>query len=104
MAKERVVLSTRLESEYIRKLDEVAKARNISRSSLLREFAMHATEFYDFVVVEKERQQNERIRLNGNLTQFVLDHNPEVPADMLHLLSEVLEHAAELREAQISGP
>ena len=64
---------------------------------------MHATEFYDFVMVEKERQQNERIKLDGNLTQFVLDHNPEMPADILRLLSDVLEHAAELREAEPSS-
>ncbi len=104
MAKERMVLSARLEPEYIRALDEVVKARKVSRSQLLRELAMNASDFYDFIMAEKERQQNERIRLNGNLTQFVLDHNPEVPADMLQLLSEVMKHAAEIRGSQSSGP
>ncbi|MBA7481031.1 hypothetical protein ES707_16499 [subsurface metagenome] len=99
----RAVLSARLEPRYIQTLDEVAKARKITRSELLRELATNAAAFYDFILAEKERHQAEKIELNGNLTQFVLNHNPEVPADMLHLLSEVLEHAAEIKESQSSG-
>ena len=99
MTTERAVLSARLEPEYIQALDEAAKSRKISRSQLLRELAMNASDFYGFIMTERERQKSERIKLDGNLTQFVLNHNPEMPADMLRLLSDVLKHAAELREA-----
>ena len=104
MGKEKVVLSTRVEPEYIRKFDEVAKTRKISRSSLLRDFAIHASDFYDFVVVKKERQQSKKIRLNENLTQHILDEYPEMPAEILRLVSDALKHAAEVKEAEASVP
>lgn len=104
MAKERVVLSARVESQYIRALDEVAKSRGISRAGLLREFAIHASDFYDFVVVEKERQQSEKIRLDGNLTRHILDKYPEMPAEILQLVSDALKHAAEAKEAEAGAP
>lgn len=100
MAKERIVLSTRLEPEYIRRLDDVAYLRRITRSSLLREFAIHATDFYDFML---ERQKNGNIQLDENLTQYVLNKYPRIQLELLRLVSDVLEHAAEAKEATAKG-
>lgn len=104
MAKRKVVLSGRLEPEYIEALDQVAKAQGISRSKLLREFAENAAALYTFLKTERERQQSEKIMLNGNLTQWILEHSPpEIPPEFLHFLGEVMHHAAQLKEAQRKG-
>lgn len=101
MARKKAVLSGRLEPEYIEALDEVAKAGGISRSKLLREFAKNAAALYSFLKAERERQQSEKIMLNGNLTQWILEHSPpEIAPEFLHFLGEVMHHVAQLKEAQ----
>ena len=42
MDSEKAVLSARIEPEYVASLDAVAKSQGISRSKLLREFALKA--------------------------------------------------------------
>lgn len=101
MATEREVLSARIEPEYISSLDAVAKSQGISRSKLLREFAIHAATLYEFLKAEKERQQTERIALNGNLSKWIVEHAPpNVTPEFMHFLGEVLHHAAQMKEAQ----
>lgn len=100
----KVMFSIRMEPTCIAALDEVAKAQRISRSKLLREFAENATSLYHFLRTEKERQEIEKIRLDGNLSQWVIEHSPSgVDSKMMHFLSNVMRHAAELREAQERG-
>jgi len=100
MASEKVVLAARIEPEYIASLDEVAKSQGISRSKLLREFALNAATLYEFLKAEKERQQVEKITLNGNLSKWVMEHTPsQVTSEFMHFLGEVMHHAAEMKEA-----
>ena len=101
VATKKIVLAARIEPEYIASLDAVARSQHISRSKLLREFALNAATLYEFLKAEKERQQTEQITLNGNLSQWVTEHTPpEVTSEFMHFLGEVMHHAAQMREAQ----
>jgi hypothetical protein len=101
MASEKDVLSARIEPEYIASLDAVAKSQGISRSKLLREFALNAATLYEFLKAEKERQQTDKITLNGNLSQWVMEHTPpQVTSEFMHFLGEVMHHAAQMKESQ----
>jgi len=54
--------------------------------------------------MERERQQSEKIMLNGNLTQWILEHSPpKIPPEFLHFLGDVLHHAAQVKEARREG-
>lgn len=104
MSARKQVLSSRLEGKYIAALDEVAKAQRISRSQLLREFAENAAALYQFLKEERERQKTETIVFDGNLSRWVLEHSPrDVTPEMMHLLGEVLHHAAGMKESQAKG-
>lgn len=101
MANEKAVLSARIEPEYIASLDAVAETQGISRSRLLREFALNAATLYEFLRAEKERQQTNKITLNGNISQWIVEHTPaHVDSTFMHFLAEVMHHAAEMKEAQ----
>ena len=101
MAKKKLVLSARLEAEYIQALDEVAKSQHINRSQLLREFAKNAATLYDLLKAARERQQTEKITLDQNLSQWVLENTPEpMSSELMHFLGEVMHHAAKMKEAQ----
>ena len=101
MASEKVVLAARIEPEYIASLDAVAKSQGISRSKLLREFALNAATLYEFLKAEKEKQQTEKITLNGNLSQWVMEHTPpQVTSEFMHFLGEVMHHAAQMKETK----
>ena len=99
--KEMVVVSTRLEPQYAEAFQKVANSRGITISALLREFAMKADSFYEFVERERLRQKGETIQLNGNLAEWVINNAPPgVSAEMLNFLSEVLKHAASIKKAK----
>lgn len=99
--KESVVIATRLEPQYASAFEKVAKSRGISVSALLREFALHADSFYEFLEGERLRQKGEMIKLDGNLAEWVLREAPEgVSPEMLNFLGEVLKHAASLKKAR----
>jgi len=101
MAKKRVVLSARLEPEFIQALDEVARSQHINRSQLMREFARNATTLYGILKAERERQQTEKIALDKELSQWVLENTPEpMSPELMHFLGEVMHHAAAMKEAQ----
>ncbi len=101
MDSEKAVLSARIEPEYIASLDAVAESQGISRSKLLREFALNAATLYEFLKAEKERQQTDKITLNGNLSQWVVEHTPpQVTSEFMHFLGEVMHHAAQMKEVQ----
>ena len=101
MAKKKLVLSAKIEPEYIKALDEVARSQHITRSQLLREFARNATALYGILKAERERQQTEKITLDKNLSQWVLENTPEpMSSDLIHFLGEVMHHAAAMKEAQ----
>jgi hypothetical protein len=92
------VLSAKLESEYVDALTKVAKVRGITRSQLLREFAANAESLYEFLEAERRRQQSDKLVLDGNLSQWILENMPNgVTSEMLDFLGNVMKHAAEVR-------
>jgi len=98
MAKRLAVLSAKLEPQYVDALTKVAKARGLSRSQLLREFAANAESLYEFLEAERRRQQSDKLVLDGNLSQWVLQNVPYgVTAEMLEFLGNVMKHAAEMK-------
>lgn len=104
MEKRLVVLSAKLEPEYVDALTKVAKARGLTRSQLLREFAANAESLYEFLQAERRRQQSDRLMLNGNLSQWVLDNVPSgVTAEMLDFLGGIMKHAAEMKRTLETG-
>ena len=101
MAKRLAVLSAKLEPEYVEGLTKVARARGLTRSQLLREFAANAESLYEFLQAERRKQQSDRLVLDGNLSQWVLEHVPDgVTSEMLDFLASVMKHAAEMKRSR----
>ena len=101
MAKQLVVLSAKLEPQYIDALTKVAKARGLTKSQLLREFAANAESLYEFLQAERRRQQSDKLALDGNLSQWILDNVPYgVTAEMLEFLGNVMKYAAEMKRGR----
>lgn len=99
-----VVISTRVEPKYAKALQKLAESRDITTSVLLREFAMNANSFYEFLEREKLRQKGEIVQLDGNLAEWVLRKAPEgVTPDILNFLGEVLKHAALMKKAELGA-
>lgn len=101
MGKRLVVLSAKLEPEYVDALANVAKARGVTKSQLLREFAANAESLYEFLQAERQRQQSDKLALNGNLSNWVVENVPPgVTAEMLDFLGNVMKHAAETKRVR----
>ena len=102
MAREKkVMLSIRIEPELIQSLDDVARLKKTTRSKLLRTLAQNAASFYDFIIAEQAKQKSGAVKLNEDLTQWILEQSPsEVNSKMMRFMSQVLNQAAEIREVQ----
>jgi predicted transcriptional regulator len=102
MAREKkVMLSIRIEPELIQSLDDVARLRKTTRSKLLRTLAQNAAAFYDFLIAEKAKQKAGAVKLDEDLTRWVLEQSPSgVNSKMMRFLSQILGQAAEIREVQ----
>ena len=72
----KVMLSIRIEPELIQSLDEVSKLKKTTRSKLLRTLAQNAAAFYDFLIAEKAKQKAGVVKLNEDLTQWILEQSP----------------------------
>lgn len=84
------VLSARLEPQYIKALTKVAKAQGISKAQLLRAFAADADSLYIFL----QEKQQEKVKLNGNLAQWILDHMPPgATTETLEIAATAINHA-----------
>ena len=89
-------ISIRVPPEIIKSLDEVAVKRGITRPDLIRELLANCHSFYRFIETEKARQQTDRITLDGNLSQWILNNMPEdMTPEWVHLLGEVMHHVAD---------
>jgi predicted transcriptional regulator len=89
-------ISIRVPPEIIRSLDEVAAKRGITRPDLIREMLANCHSFYRFIETEKARQQTDRITLDGNLSQWILNNMPEdMTPEWVHFLGEVMHHVAD---------
>ena len=89
-------ISIRVPPEIIKSLDEVAVKRGITRPDLIREMLANCHSFYRFIETEKARQQTDRITLDGNLSQWILNNMPEeMTPEWVHFLGEVMHHVAD---------
>ncbi len=94
-------VAVRVTSEIVRSLDEVAAQRGISRSTLIRDLLTNCHSLYCFLESERERQKTDKIILNGNISQWVLDNMPEgMTPDFLRFLGQSMHHAAEIMVTQ----
>ncbi len=97
-------ISIRVPPEIIRSLDEVAAKRGITRPDLIRELLANCHSFYRFIETEKARQQTDRITLDGNLSQWILNNMPEdMTPEWVHFLGEVMHHVADKLVEQKQG-
>lgn len=98
MSSKLAVLSARLEPKYINALNKVAKAQGISKAQLLRAFASDAESLYIFL----QEKQREKIKLDGNLAQWILEHMPPgATTETLEVAATAINHALiMMRESQ----
>ena len=98
------LIAVRVSDDVVKSLDEVAAKRSINRPDLIRELLVNCHSFYTFIEMEKARQQTDRITLNGNLSQWILNNMPEeMTPEWVHFLGEVMHHVAENMVEQAKG-
>ena len=89
-------IAIRVPPEIIKSLDEVAMQRDITRPTLIKELLANCHSFYKFIELEKARQQTDRITLDGNLSEWIMNHMPEeMTPEWVHFLGEVMHHVAD---------
>ena len=89
-------IAIRVPQEIIKSLDEVAEQRGITRPALIKELLANCHSFYKFIEMEKARQQTDRITLDGNLSEWIMNHMPEeMTPEWVHFLGEVMHHVAD---------
>jgi len=95
------LVSVRVTPEIIKSLDEVALRQGISRSGLIRDLLENCHSLYRFLLSERERQRTDKITLDGNLSQWVLEHTPPgMTSEQLRFIRDVLDHAADKMSEQ----
>ncbi len=98
------LIAVRVSDDIVKSLDEVAAKRGITRPDLIRELLANCHSFYTFIEMEKARQQTDKITLDGNLSQWILNHMPEeMTPEWVHFLGEVMHHVAENMVEQAKG-
>jgi predicted transcriptional regulator len=89
-------IAVRVPPEVIESLDQVAERSGQSRSRVIRDLMENCHSLHRFLEAERKRQQTERIALDGNITDWVLNNIPQgVTPDLLHFLGQVMHHAAD---------
>src|SRR4030042_4608153 len=89
-------IAIRLPPEIIKSLDEVAAQRSITRPALIKELLANCHSFYRFIELEKARQHTDRIILDGNLSQWILNNMPEnMTPEWVRFLGEIMHHVAD---------
>jgi len=97
-------IAIRVPPEIIKSLDEVAVKRGITRPTLIKELLANCHSFYRFIELEKARQQTDKITLDGNLSEWILNHMPEnMTPEWVHFLGEVMHHVADDMVDQAKG-
>jgi nitric oxide reductase activation protein len=96
-----VFVAVRVTPEIAKSVDEVAVQRGISRSALVRDLLANCHSLYSLLESERRGQQSDRIALDGNLSQWVLDNMPNgTTTEMLDFLGRVMQRAAEMKRIQ----
>ena len=89
-------IAIRVSPEVIKSLDEVAAQRNITRSALIKELLSNCHSFYRFIELERARQHTDRIILDGNLSQWILNNMPEnMTPEWVRFLGEIMHQVAD---------
>ncbi len=97
-------VAVRVSDDVVKSLDEVAAKRGISRPDLVRELLANCHSFYNFIEMEKARQQTDRITLNGNLSKWILNNMPkDMTPEWVHFLGEAMHHVADNMVEQGKG-
>lgn len=95
------LIAVRVTPNILKSLDEVAVQQGISRSALIRDLLENCHSLYRFLQSERERQQTDRIILDGNLSQWVLENMPHgMTSAQVRFIGEVINHAADMLVAQ----
>ena len=92
------LLSIRLDPDIDKALFAFAKKKGIKRADLIREVLGNFEVAYTLL---KQYEGKEQVKLNGNITELVLNRFPELPPQVYTQLSEVLALAAERRKAEL---
>ena len=91
------LITVRVTPEITKSLDEVAVQQGISRSALIRDLLQNCHSLYSFLQSERQRQQTDRILLDGNLSQWVLENMPHgMSPDQVRFIGKVLDHTADM--------
>ena len=98
------LIAVRITTETLKSMDEVASQQGISRSALIRDLLENCHSLYRFLQTERERQQTDRIILDGNLSQWILEHAPPgMTSEQLRFIRNVMDHAVDMMSAQEKG-
>lgn len=90
------LIAVRVSDDVVKSLDEVATQRGVTRSDLMREMLANCHSFFQFIEKERARQQTDRITLDNDLSQWVLNNMPEdMTPEWVHFLGEVMHHVAD---------
>lgn len=99
-----VLIAVRITPEVLKSLDELALQQGMSRSALVCDLLENCHSLYQFLQSERERQQTDKIILDGNLSQWVLEHTPPgMTSEQLRFLRNVIDHAADMMSTQEKG-
>ena len=90
------LIAVRVSDDIVKSLDEVAEKRGIARPDLIRELLANCHSFYRFIELEKARQHTDRIILDGNLSQWILNNMPEnMTPEWVRFLGEIMHQVAD---------
>lgn len=94
-------ITVRITPEILKSLGELASQQGLSKSGLIRDLLENCHSLYHFLQTERERQQTDKIILDGNLSQWVLEHTPPgMTSEQLRFIRNVIDHAADMMSAQ----
>jgi len=94
-------IAIRVRPEIIKSVEEVAAQRGMTRSALIKEMMANCHSFYRFIELERARQHTDKIILDGNLSQWIMNNMPEnMTPEWVRFLGETLHHVADKMIAQ----
>jgi hypothetical protein len=93
MSNKTIVIGTRLEPQQVKVLERLAKSQGITKSDLMRIFAVNAQSLYTFLY----QSELKGAKLNGQLSQWIIDHIPPgATLETLQLVAASMNHAVDL--------
>ncbi len=98
------LVAVRITPDILKSLDAVAIQHGVSRSALIRDLLENCHSLYRFLQSERQRQQTDKIILDGNLSQWVLENMPHgMTSAQVRFIGEVMNHAADMLVSQEKG-